>query len=251
MDPNSGQFKGIYAPYARNWELEAAEDDPSIIPDIKVFEPNPPDAKPWELFPPGVNFDTFKMPHHRFIHLENKNHILIYTDGACLDNGTETAAGGCAFIFRPQVETDPENESTGIVSFRLEDTGPNDEPGLQTSNRAELRAVIAVLQYRVWYGEGQKKIVIATDSEYVVYGITEWVKKWGQNGWITSGRNPVANRDLWEALLKELRHYGRKGAQVEFWRIQRGWNAIADRAAKAAAGKPRVAQFTRKSGVCV
>lgn len=40
----------------------------------------------------------------------------------------------------------------------------------QTNNRAELRAVLAAIGLRWWYGEGFKKIVIACHSEYVING---------------------------------------------------------------------------------
>jgi ribonuclease HI len=95
--------------------------------------------------------------------------------------------------------------------------------------------VIAALQYRVWYGEGWKKLVIATDSEYVVKGATEWVRTWGRNGWVTSIGAAVKNRDLWEELLGEVIGNKQRGMEICFWRIPRAWNAEADRAAKAAA----------------
>jgi ribonuclease HI len=42
-----------------------------------------------------------------------------------------------------------------------------------TSNRAEMLAVINALLIHFWMGEGFERIVIATDSEYVVRGICE------------------------------------------------------------------------------
>ena len=43
-------------------------------------------------------------------------------------------------------------------------------------------------------------IVIFTDSTYVKNGITEWIKKWEKNGWKSSNRKPVKNKDLWIKL---------------------------------------------------
>lgn len=43
------------------------------------------------------------------------------------------------------------------------------------------------------------------------------------------------NRDLWEKLSELMRTYAEGGCEVSFWRIPRGLNAEADRAAKAAA----------------
>ena len=63
----------------------------------------------------------------------------------------------------------------------------------------ELTAVIKALSWvrNHNYAEG---ITIRTDSQYVRQGITAWIHRWKQNGWITSGKKPVKNADLWRAL---------------------------------------------------
>ena len=112
-------------------------------------------------------------PVHRFIRRNGEqNQFLIYTDGACLDNGGANPRAGCSFVYRNSTE----NPGIGWVCFPLEKRGPTGIPSLQTSNRAELRAVIAASRFRYWPGEGCRCLVIATDSEYVVEGITKWVK---------------------------------------------------------------------------
>ncbi|EPS45818.1 hypothetical protein H072_174 [Dactylellina haptotyla CBS 200.50] len=251
LENTPDSFPGmILAPFARNPEQEAAEDDVSFIPEIAAFAPPDINSTPQELFPAGVNYDCFNVPHDRFIHIQHRRIILIYTDGACLMNGDVSATAGCAFYFRPPGPT-AFGSTTGIISFRLEDKGPDAKPAPQTSNRAELRAVIAALEFRVWYGEGQKHLVIATDSEYVVLGITQWVKTWAQNGWRNSKGKPVANRDLWEFLLKELRNCKRNDFLVSFWRIPRELNTVADGAAKLAALEPAVERYTKQMGMMV
>ena len=124
-----------------------------------------------------------------------------------------------------------------IASGRLEKKGPFGEESIQTSNRAELRAVIAALRFRHWPGEGFHAVVIATDSEYVVEGSTKWAKAWAQNSWRTVGGADVKNRDLWEVLLGEVERYKEEGMVVEFWRIPREWNTAADAAAKKASAE--------------
>ncbi|KAK0730255.1 hypothetical protein B0H67DRAFT_452205, partial [Lasiosphaeris hirsuta] len=47
-----------------------------------------------------------------------------------------------------------------------------------TNNHAELRAAIAALEFRCWWGEGWERIVIATDSKYVADGATAWLLSW-------------------------------------------------------------------------
>ena len=44
------------------------------------------------------------------------------------------------------------------------------------------------------------EITIITDSSYVQKGISEWILKWKQNGWRSSNRKPVKNKDLWVDL---------------------------------------------------
>lgn len=157
---------------------------------------------------------------------------LIRTDGACLDNGQQNPKAGWAFWhgFGP-------SGNLLVASRRLEQKGPFGDDGLQTSNRAELRAVIAALRFRYWPGEGFHTLVVATDSEYVVEGSTNWAKRWVENGWVTRAGKSVQNRDLWEALLGEVERYKDEGMAVEFWRIPREWNTVADAAAKKAAAE--------------
>jgi ribonuclease HI len=98
---------------------------------------------------------------------------------------------------------------------------------------------------------GEKGIVIATDSEYVVTGVTEWVHSWARRGWLTSSRQPVKNQDLWKALLAELRQYKHDGVDVRFWRIPRQSNTVADEAAKLAATKDQQPDFCMIEGSMV
>lgn len=172
----------------------------------------------------------------RFILPRDRGTGLIYTDGACLDNGKTDPRAGWAFWHGLNAEG-----KELVASARLEKKGPYGDEGSQTSNRAELRAVIAALGFRHWPGEGFHTLVFATDSEYVVEGATNWARKWVDERWTrraTSGsrkRVEVKNKDLWLALLGEVEKFKDMGMNVLFWRIPREWNTVADKAAKAAA----------------
>ncbi|XP_044717268.1 RNase H domain-containing protein [Hirsutella rhossiliensis] len=101
-------------------------------------------------------------------------------------------------------------------------------------------AVIAALRFRHWPGEGFSTVIIATDSEYVVEGSTQWAKAWVQNNWRTKGKKGIGggnvkNKDLWEMLLGECEKAHRNGLVIQFWKIPRQWNALADEGAKNAA----------------
>ena len=119
----------------------------------------------------------------------------------------------------------------------------------QTNNRAELRAVIGVLGYRLWHNEGYSRLIVATDSSYVVEGASEWTKGWQVNGWRTAQGKPVRNRDLWELLLSELARWAREGLEVCFWLIPRAVKGEADRLAREGAMMDAVEGYTKISGV--
>ncbi|KAH7100411.1 ribonuclease H-like protein [Auriculariales sp. MPI-PUGE-AT-0066] len=189
------------------------------------FVPPTPTTQPQDLFKEREDFsaNAFK----RLFHKQDDATMLVYTDGACLDQGPprqgQRRRAGCAFVYANSKEP---------IMQPLEGTVNGPE---QTSNRAELRAILLFLQMRVWEAGGADRFVVATDSEYVVEGICSRVKAWTARGWKTVNGNTVANRDLWEALLNEVECREALGYRVLFWRIDRNHNRCADEAAKRAA----------------
>jgi ribonuclease HI len=103
---------------------------------------------------------------------------IIYTDGAC--KGNPGLGGWGAVIF-------DENKIQKQISGKKENT---------TNNRMELVAPIMALNKI----KPNSEITIYTDSKYVKNGISEWIKKWEKNGWISSNKKPVKNKDLWLEL---------------------------------------------------
>ncbi|KAJ6551157.1 ribonuclease H-like domain-containing protein [Mycena capillaripes] len=169
--------------------------------------------------------------------------MMIYTDGACASNGQATPRGGYAFVFNHTAE--------GKASGALERKGPDGQVYTHTNNRAELRAVIAALKFRTWWGEGWKRVVIVTDSEYVGKGATTWVRNWARNGWRTAAGKLAANRDLWEALSELIGAYAEGGCEISFWMVPREWNTLADAAAKAASRLDGGAEYNNTLGFLV
>ncbi|RHZ63237.1 uncharacterized protein CDV56_108072 [Aspergillus thermomutatus] len=201
---------------------------------------------PHALFRPGITPEA-SPPTIRFINPSKPSEFLIFTDGACLNNGAAHPRGGCAFVFKPSTADRP-----GYLSFQLEEKGPTGESHKHTSNRAELRAVIGASRFRRWDGEGCKSLVFATDSEYVVEGATNWIQGWMRRGWKTSTGEPVKNKDLWQCLLGECERWADNGVKISFWRIPRELNKEADRWAKDAAAKEEQrAVFRDISGILV
>ena len=113
------------------------------------------------------------------------NNFIIYTDGCCLGNPGKGGIG--ALIFKGSLESTPVTISKGYK--------------LTTNSRMELRAVVAALEYI----STKSNITIYTDSTYVASAITnKWLYMWIKNGWKTSTRKPVKNKDLWIEMDKNI-----------------------------------------------
>ncbi|MGZ5034110.1 MAG: ribonuclease HI [Usitatibacter sp.] len=101
----------------------------------------------------------------------------IYTDGACKGN---PGPGGWGAVL--------EYDGTERELFGGESP--------TTNNRMELTAVIEALTAL----KRPSRIVMHTDSTYVMKGITEWIVGWKARGWKTAAKDPVKNVDLWKRL---------------------------------------------------
>lgn len=110
----------------------------------------------------------------------NREKIIIYTDGSSRGN---PGKGGYGAIV--------------IDGKRVKEIGGREE--VTTNNRMELRAAIEALKIILENSE----VEIHTDSEYLLKGITIWIKNWIKNNWKTKNKKEVLNKDLWEQLLTE------------------------------------------------
>ncbi|KAH7308384.1 putative ribonuclease H1 [Stachybotrys elegans] len=216
----------VAAPAGRGLGPEKVKGTGLVFP--SRFEPPVETQPPLELF--SGRRRHLKMT--RYTYPGDSSILLMMTDGACLNNGQANPRAGWAFVQGLNLEGKPLT-----VSGRLEQQGPWGDNGIQSSNRAELRAVIAALRFRHWPGEGFHTVVVATDSEYIVEGSTRWVRTWVRNNWRTrskkeGGYASVKNKDLWEMLLGECERPHHNGLAIQFWRIPREWNKLADEEAK-------------------
>jgi len=111
--------------------------------------------------------------------------ITIYTDGGCSGN---PGPGGWAFVLL----------RGAALADRTEGSGGE---AATTNNRMELRAVIEALRTVEAEVSAQGlPVELVTDSQYVKNGITSWITNWKRNGWKTSDKKPVKNKELWEEL---------------------------------------------------
>ena len=104
--------------------------------------------------------------------------IKIYTDGACSGN---PGIGGWGAVI--------------LINLK-EPILLNGGEKLTTNNRMELTAAIKALKYF----KATQTIKIITDSKYVKEGIQTWMSNWKKNGWKTSSKKPVKNKELWVEL---------------------------------------------------
>ena len=103
--------------------------------------------------------------------------INIYTDGACSGNPGIGGWGVVILVDSEEIELKGGDHNT-------------------TNNKMELTAAIKALEYF----EQRKDLIIYTDSKYVKDGIESWIINWKQNGWKTSTKKPVKNKEMWIAL---------------------------------------------------
>lgn len=106
--------------------------------------------------------------------------VRLITDGSCLGN---PGPGGWACILK--------------YNQHLKEMWGSERE--TTNNRMELTAAVQGLRAL----KERCDVTVVTDSEYVKNGITKWVAGWKRNGWRTAAKEPVKNRELWEALEAE------------------------------------------------
>jgi ribonuclease HI len=108
--------------------------------------------------------------------------IIIYTDGGCHGN---PGPGAWAFVLLG-------SDGNAVSRAGVEQS--------TTNNRMELLAVIKAIEEIDPGLTAEGDIVIHTDSQYVQKGITQWITNWEKNGWLTSTKKPVKNKELWQEL---------------------------------------------------
>lgn len=106
--------------------------------------------------------------------------VTIFTDGACSGN-PGPGGWGCVLLYK-----DNRKEANGAA---LE----------TTNNRMELTAAIEALKML----KRPCIVDLYTDSAYLCNAFElNWLSKWIFNGWKTSSKKEVVNRDLWEQIIE-------------------------------------------------
>lgn len=108
---------------------------------------------------------------------DQRSLVTIHADGACRGN---PGPGGWGAVLR---WGEHEKEIWGGEAET-------------TNNRMELTAAIRALEAL----RRPCSVHLHTDSQYVQKGISQWIRKWKDNGWQTVDKQPVKNIDLWQQL---------------------------------------------------
>jgi ribonuclease HI len=70
--------------------------------------------------------------------------------------------------------------------------------GWGTNQIAELTGALEGLRLT----PGGAKVLLVSDSQYVLKGLSEWREGWERRGWRNAKGDPVANAELWRELFK-------------------------------------------------
>lgn len=123
--------------------------------------------------------------------MTNDKTVVVSTDGSALSN--PNGPMGWAWADHQGGDADAGGASNG------------------TNQIGELCAVLQALRAH----PGSDSLVIQTDSQYAINCSSKWVHGWKKKGWKNAAGKPVKNRQLIEAIDKEIRQ--REGSVTFVW----------------------------------
>jgi len=124
--------------------------------------------------------------------------IYLYTDGACSGNQHETNVGGYGAVLQ--------------YGQHLKEIYGGDIN--TTNNIMELLGVIEAMKL---INDTDVNIEVYSDSAYVVECFKKkWYENWEKNGWKTSKKTPVENKELWVELIELVRSF----SKVTFFKVK-------------------------------
>ncbi|MGL6174538.1 MAG: ribonuclease H family protein [Cellulosilyticaceae bacterium] len=123
--------------------------------------------------------------------------IKLYCDGGCRGNGKKNNIGGWG-VYLTYGEYTKEIYGHAKVT---------------TNNIMELTACIEGLKA---IKKKDIPVEVLVDSNYVLNGITKWIYGWMRNGWLTSKKESVENKELWIELYEMKKMF----KQIEFTKVK-------------------------------
>ena len=127
--------------------------------------------------------------------------IMVFTDGSTINNGSKNAKGGVGVFF---ADNDLRNISKSIVSSNVN--------GKVTNNICELIGVILAIEKIVATETTMNKvrIVIMTDSDYIVKSVLKYSINWRKNGYKNKQGKPIKNIVLMKKVIELVEKYNVK-----------------------------------------
>ena len=124
----------------------------------------------------------------------DENALNIYTDGSCR-SGPRRGGVGILYVW---IDSSGNEETDTLPQLGF--------PGA-TNNEMELKAPIYALKNSGAYmDKGHfSRILIHTDSQYVVNNYRNAMFTWPKKRWRTMSGSPVANAHLWKDLVKAMK----------------------------------------------
>jgi len=117
---------------------------------------------------------------------------IVHLDESCLGNGREgDNPGGAGALIEVKIKP-------GIQRRDLTRHQP-----ASTNNRMALIGAAAVLQMLGSKGN-RVRVLMVSDSQYLIRGMREWVSGWIRRNWTRKG-GPIENLELWRALVEAAR----------------------------------------------
>lgn len=109
--------------------------------------------------------------------IKDNEDIVIYTDGACINNGIngKDILGGIGIYYNRRNKIDMEDISDRLKNVYRSVGINNYDNTIDTNNKAELMAICVALDR---CKRLERNIKIYTDSEYSINAITKWYPSW-------------------------------------------------------------------------
>jgi ribonuclease HI len=119
---------------------------------------------------------------------------IIHLDESCLGNGREGEnPGGAGGLIEVRTRSGVQRRDFNLCAPAT------------TNNRMALAGATRALEL-LSGKERRLHVLMVSDSQYLVRGISEWVPVWAARGWTRKG-GPIENLELWKKLrLAETKH---------------------------------------------
>ena len=117
---------------------------------------------------------------------------IVHLDESCLGNGREgDNPGGAGGLIEARANGGIQRRDVYLSSPAT------------TNNRMALAGATEALELLAAKG-ARLRVLIVSDSEYLVKGMREWAPSWERRGWTRKG-GPIENLEMWQALVAAAR----------------------------------------------